>query len=125
MKITPILFVEAIEPALPFWTDRAGFTKTVEVPDGNRLGFAILEHEGAEVMLQTWSSAEQDSESAGRFARASRVPLFIEVPDFAAVLQRLGDWPVTMPVRDTFYGMREIGVEAPGGHLVVFAARLG
>jgi len=28
-KLTPVLFVEAIEPCLPFWTERLGFTKTV------------------------------------------------------------------------------------------------
>jgi len=46
MKITPILFVEAIEPALPFWTERAGFAKTVEVPDGGRLGLASRRRAG-------------------------------------------------------------------------------
>lgn len=124
MKITAVLFLDSIEPALPFWVDRLGFRKTVEVPEGNALGFVILEFDGAELMLQTRASAEKDSEAAGRFARDSRGALFVEVADFADTLRRLEGWPVTMPVRDTFYGMREIGVETPGGHLVVFAARV-
>ncbi len=28
---------------------------------------------------------------------------------------------ITVPERVTFYGMREIGVRAPGGHTVIFA----
>ena len=41
-KITPVLFVEEIEPCVKFWVDRFGFEKTVEVPDGNKLAFAML-----------------------------------------------------------------------------------
>ena len=33
MKITPVLIVEEIEKSLPFWIDRMGFAKTVEVPE--------------------------------------------------------------------------------------------
>jgi len=33
-KLTPILLVKEIEPSLPFWVDRLGFKKTVEVPEG-------------------------------------------------------------------------------------------
>ena len=42
MKITPVLFVDAIEPGLPFWIDKLGFTKTVEVPGEGGLAFVIL-----------------------------------------------------------------------------------
>lgn len=31
-KLTPVLYVESIEPALPFWEDRLGFQRVVEVP---------------------------------------------------------------------------------------------
>ena len=41
-KLTPILFVEKIEPAPPFWTQHLGFVKTVEAPDGGKLAFVIL-----------------------------------------------------------------------------------
>ena len=34
-KVTPVLYVEEIEPALPFWMDRLGFEKTAEVPHGD------------------------------------------------------------------------------------------
>ena len=53
MKITPILIVDEIEPSLNFWVAKLGFEKTVEVPEGDKLGFVILQKEGAEVMLQS------------------------------------------------------------------------
>ena len=56
MKITAVLVVEKIEPVLGFWVDRMGFIKTVEVPEGNSIGFAILARDGAELMLQTVES---------------------------------------------------------------------
>src|SRR6266581_4431744 len=43
-RITPVLLVKEIEPIIPFWVDRLGFAKTIEVPDGNNHGF--LRHEG-------------------------------------------------------------------------------
>jgi len=42
-KITPVLFAENVEPCVKFWVERLGFQKTVEVPDGNKLAFAMLQ----------------------------------------------------------------------------------
>lgn len=122
MKITPVLVVEQIEKSLPFWVDRMGFEKTIEVPEEGRIGFAILARDGAELMLQTVSSVLADQPEFAPLT-GSTTALFIEVEDFADVLRRLAGYPVDMPERITFYGMREIGVRDPGGHVVVFAAR--
>ncbi len=122
MKLTPVLIVEEIEKSLPFWVDRLGFQKTVEVPEGDRLGFVILANAGAELMLQTWESAAKDSPAAMWPQRGFSHGLFIEVEDFADIRRRLDGWPLALPERVTFYGMREIGVHEPGGHVVVFAA---
>src|SRR5260370_41597361 len=60
-RITPVLLVQEIEPVLPFWVDRLGFAKTVEVPAGNKLGFAAFQKGTAEVMYQTYASVEKDT----------------------------------------------------------------
>jgi len=60
-KITPVLFVEEVEPCIKFWMDRLGFEKTVEVPEGNKLGFAILRKGNVELMYQSYISADKDS----------------------------------------------------------------
>jgi uncharacterized glyoxalase superfamily protein PhnB len=123
MKITPILFVDAIEPSLPFWVDRLGFTKTAEVPEGDRLGFVILQHGSAELMLQTRASLGNDLPSLAADLGHPGGCLFLEVEDFADLLRRMDGADVVVPVRTTWYGMTEIVIRDPGGHDVVFAAR--
>ncbi len=123
MKITAVLLVEEIEKSLPFWVDRMGFEKTVEVPEGDRLGFAILVRGGAELMMQSMESARKDAPQFVPQAGSSVAALFIEVDDFADTARRLEGYPIALAERMTFYGMREIGVTEPGGHTVIFAAR--
>lgn len=123
MKITAVLIVDSIEKSLPFWVDRMGFTKTVEVPEEGGLGFAILVRDGAELMLQTVESVRKDAPQFVPKAASNNVGLFIEVDDFAGTLKRLAGYPIALPERTTFYGMREIGVFEPSGHTVIFAAR--
>ena len=123
MKITPVLMVEEIEKSLPFWIDRMGFVKTVDVPEGDRLGFVILVRDGAEIMLQSIESMRKDSPQFVPQGDSYNVGLFVEVEDFDDVLKRLEGHPTALPERTTFYGMREIGVREPSGHIVVFAAR--
>ena len=60
-KITPVLFVKEIEPVFPFWLDKLGFTKTIEVPEGNKLAFAAFKSGTAEIMYQTYASVEKDA----------------------------------------------------------------
>jgi uncharacterized glyoxalase superfamily protein PhnB len=124
MKLTPVLIVERVETSLPFWMDRMGFTKTVEVPEADGIGFAILEREGAELMLQSIASVRKDVAAFAPDAPTTKgCGIFIEVEDFEDVRRRLAGYPIVMPERLTFYGMREIGVAEPGGHTVIFAAR--
>ena len=121
MKITPVLIVDDIESSLPFWVERMGFEKTVEVPDGERLGFVILVREGAELMLQTKESVLKD-EPKFAVGTASRIAsLFVEANDFEDAVRRLQGYPIVMTERTTFYGMREIGVFDPAGNIVIFA----
>jgi hypothetical protein len=123
MKITAVLLVEEIEKSLPFWAERMGFEKIVEVPEGDRLGFVILAREGAELMLQTMESVRNDTPQFVPKAGTSVAALFIEVDDFADAARRLEGYAIALPERTTFYGMREIGLVEPGGHTVIFAAR--
>jgi uncharacterized glyoxalase superfamily protein PhnB len=121
MKLTPVLIVDAIEPCLAFWVDRLGFAVTVTVPHGDRIGFAILVKDGAEVMYQTRASVADDAPAALDPNGGHSAGLFVEVPDLSAVEQALKGVPLILPRRTTFYGMDEVGVRAPGGHVVVFA----
>ena len=123
-KLTPVLMVDAIEPCLPLWIDRLGWTKTVEVPEGDALGFVILAKDGAEVMYQTWMSVEKDVGHAPKRAVGTSVGLFIEVSSLDEIVEQLEGVPLVLPRRRTFYGMDEIGVAEAGGHTVVFAQQV-
>ena len=120
-KITPILFAQEIEPCIQFWTERIGFQKTVEVPEGNKIGFVMLEKNGLELMYQSFASVEKDNAATGEAARKGPSFLYIEVADIDAALAATKGAEMVMPVRDTFYHAREFGVKDPAGHYVIFA----
>jgi uncharacterized glyoxalase superfamily protein PhnB len=121
-KITPVLLVDQIEPILPFWIDRLGFTKAIEVPDGNKLAFVDFQKGSVEVMYQTYASVEKDAPPEMR-AAARRGPtyLYLEVDNLDAVLAAMKDVNKVMPERTAFYGMREFAVQDPAGHFITFA----
>lgn len=58
-KLTPVLVVDAIEPVMPLW-ESLGFRRTAEVPNGDVLGFVILQSDAAELMYQTFDSVRAD-----------------------------------------------------------------
>ena len=119
-KITANLIVDSVEEALGFWVDRLGFTKTVEVPEGERLGFVILTRDKTELMLQSKASMRKDVPAVAEGPHHAL--LYLEVEDLAPIRKALIDWPLLVPERTTFYGAHELIVKAPGGHTVFFAA---
>jgi hypothetical protein len=119
-RITPVLFVKEIEPVLPFWMDKLGFTKTIEVPHGNKIGFVALQKGTTEVMYQSFASLGEDMPLIAE-TRKGPTFLYIEVDNLDAVRNALKDFKIVQPERTAFYGMREIGFQEPGGHYVTFA----
>lgn len=120
-KLTPVLLVPEIEPCLRFWVERLGFQKTVEVPEGDRLGFAILQKGSVELMYQSYASAGKDVPAVAEVYRKGPSFLYVEVAELEPVLAALEGVEVVVPLRTTFYGSKEIGVKDPAGHVVVFA----
>jgi uncharacterized glyoxalase superfamily protein PhnB len=123
-RITPILFVQEIEPVLPFWVDALGFEKTIEVPHGDKLGFVALQKDGTEVMYQTYASLGEDMPQIAEAAKKGPTFLYIEVDNLDAILGGLKKHRMTMPERTAFYGMREVGFQDPAGHYLTFAQRV-
>lgn len=120
-KITPILFVQELEPCIHFWTERLGFQKTVEVPEGSKIGFAIVEKNGVELMYQSFASAEKDNAATGEAVRKGPSFLYIDVDDLDAALEATKGAEMVMQVRTTFYQAREFGIKDPAGHYLIFA----
>jgi uncharacterized glyoxalase superfamily protein PhnB len=119
-KLTPNLIVDSVEQGLAFWVDRLGFEKTVEVPEGERLGFVILKRGDLEVMLQSRASLQKDVPAIADGPQ--RAVLYLEVDSLDPIRKALSGWPLVVPERTTFYGARELIVRDPAGHVVFFSA---
>jgi uncharacterized glyoxalase superfamily protein PhnB len=120
-KITPVLFVPEVEPCIKFWIDRFGFQKIVEVPEGNKLGFAMLQKGSVELMYQSYASADKDVTTISQQVRKGPTFLYVEVDNLDETISAIEGSEVVMPVRNTFYGSKEIGIKDPAGHYVTFA----
>ncbi|HEY2364661.1 MAG TPA: VOC family protein [Candidatus Angelobacter sp.] len=120
-KITSILFAEELEPCIQFWIERMGFQKTIEVPEGNKIGFVLLEKNGLELMYQSFASVDKDNAATGAAVRKGPSVLYIEVADLDAALAATKGAEVVMQVRTTFYQSKEFGIKDPAGHYLIFA----
>ncbi len=119
-RVTAVLFVDRVEPTADFFK-RVGFAATIEVREGNGVGFALLEREGAQLMVETRDN-ERESTALRAVTRQSRgAVVFFEVDDLDAVVDVLRDAPVLVERHSTFYGADEITYTEPGGNLVTFA----
>jgi hypothetical protein len=119
-KVTPVLYVEEIEPVLSFWIDRLGFARVVELPEGDRLGFVILQKDGVEIMYQTRQSVQNDIPELANLPMKGSY-LFIEVEDLDAIEKALEGVRLVVPRRQTSYGADELIVREPTGNVVTFA----
>jgi uncharacterized glyoxalase superfamily protein PhnB len=120
-SIVANLIVPSIEDCLPFYIERLGFEKTVDVPHGDKIGFVILKRGALELMMQSRASVADDI--AGLADDTYRAVLYIEVDQLAPIRKALTGWPLVVPERTTFYGAREIIVRDPAGNVVLFASR--
>src|SRR4030095_1238444 len=121
-KSTPILHVKSIEPSLKFWTDRFGFKKTIEVPEGDHLGFVAIENDAVEVMYQTYAGMKSDpTNPLAKAADQGPSFLFMEVPDISAISDALRGAEIVQPLHESPYGAKEIVIREPGGHFVIFS----
>jgi uncharacterized glyoxalase superfamily protein PhnB len=119
-RLTPVLVVDAIEPALGFWVDRLGFKKTAEVPHEGRLGFVILERDDVQIMYQTRDSVTADVPALSKAPQRGTF-LYLVVDDLNAIATLLKDVTPVIPRRKTFYGADELIVREPSGNVVTFA----
>ena len=119
-KSTPILHVEAVEPGLKFWTERFGFQTTIQVPEGDHLGFAALDNGTVELMYQTYEGMK----NAGPLSEAAAQGpsfIFMEVSDIQTIKKALEQTEIVQDIHETFYGAQEIVAKEPGGHYVIFS----
>ena len=121
-KSTPILHVRSVEPCIKFWTERFGFAVTIQVPEGDHIGFVALENGNIELMYQTYSGMKADpSNPLAEAAEKGPSFLFMEVHDIQATIKSLNGAEIVQGLHETFYGAKEVVAKEPGGHFVIFS----
>ena len=120
-RSTPILHVQKVEPSLQFWTERFGFTPTVQVPEGNHIGFIALESGSIELMYQTYEGMQAEDNPLAQAVDKGPTFIFMEVPDINRVIKSLDGAEIVQGLHETFYGAKEIVAKEPGGHVVIFS----
>jgi uncharacterized glyoxalase superfamily protein PhnB len=120
-RSTPILHVKNVEPSLKFWTERFDFKISIQVPEGEHIGFAALENQKVELMYQTYEGMKGDANPLARAAEQGPSFIFMEVSDIDRVVDALKGAEVVQGVHDTPYGAKEVIAKEPGGHFVIFS----
>ena len=119
-RAAAVLLVESVEATRDFFR-RVGFEVTVEIPDGGATGFAMLERDGVQVMVETLDNGHEP-QALRNVTRASRhAAVFVEVDDLDEVIAALAGEKVLVEGHKTFYNSDELTYQEPGGHLVTFA----
>jgi hypothetical protein len=117
---TPVLFVDHVEPTRDFFL-QLGFGVAFDVPEGGRIGFAMVSKDGVNVMIETRGNTNEAAALREASVDSKRSVVFVEVDDLDAVIAALAGRRVFVERHTTFYKADEITYEEPGGHLVTFA----
>ena len=119
-RATPVLFVDRVEPTRDFFK-RVGFEVLAEVPAGKGVGFALLQKDGVQVMVETRGNENEPPVIQAVTRESRRAAVFVEVDDLDAVIGALAGSQVLVERHTTFYKSDELTYEEPGGNLVTFA----
>jgi hypothetical protein len=119
-SITPVLFVDRVEPTRDFF-QRTGFTVLFDVPEGDHLGFVGLARDGVQVMVETRGNSNEGPQLQALTRQSRHAVVFIEVDDLDAVIAAMKGAKVLVERHTTFYKSDEISYEEPGGNVVTFA----
>ena len=122
-RLTPNIFVDAIEPCIPFWSDILGFEVEMSAPGEDGFVFVMLKRGNVELMYQTVASLDDDLPALVPIVAGQTYTLFVEVTGLDDIAERLEAASIEpiQPRRTTFYGADEIWVQAPCGSIVGLA----
>ena len=131
-RLTPELLIADLTRSLHFWVDLIGFRVAYDRPED---GFAYLNLDGAQVMLETRSPLPRQWLTGPLEAPLGRgINFEIGVAAVEPILGRLdaAAWPLFMAVENAWYragaievGQRQFLVQDPDGYLLRLGAKLG
>lgn len=116
---TPILIVKSVEPTMKFFMDALGFEVLAKAEEGAGLGFVWLQHGIVDVMIQTEESLKGDMPTVS--GQTGNALMYLRVDNLDALAPKLEGLEQVVARRTTAYGMHEVVIREPGGHLVALA----
>ena len=115
MRVVPMIHVPDVGATVR-WYATLGFNPIRQNEEDGEVNWALLSSGETELMFSAGGKLTTDSRR--------EVDLYVHTEGVDEMHERLKDRvQVVEEPHDTFYGMREIGVHEPSGHIVVFAAR--
>jgi catechol 2,3-dioxygenase-like lactoylglutathione lyase family enzyme len=120
--ITPNLIVADMPRSVAFYRDVLGFAVDKTVPDEAPFVFAWMKRDETSVFLNAVEAVREEIPELASRPIGGTLGLFVVIKGIDALLARIdGKAPIVMPMRTTFYGMREFAVTDPDGYVLTFA----
>ncbi|RON09347.1 bleomycin resistance family protein [Pseudomonas brassicacearum] len=131
-RMVPELMVGDLRKSLDFWTTLIGFQVAYDRPEE---GFAYLDFDGVQVMLEQYDPLEGQWVTGPLEAPFGRgINFQMTIDSVEPILQRLTavEWPLFRPFADAWYrsgtvevGQLELLVQDPDGYLLRLVEYLG
>ncbi len=131
-KLVPEFLVTNLATSLHFWSKILGFSVAYDRPEN---GFAYLDLDGAQIMLEQRDEAERQWVTGPLEAPLGRgINFQIEMPAISPIIERLrlASWPLFMAPEEKWYrvgnaevGQRQFLVLDPDGYLLRLVMSLG
>jgi uncharacterized glyoxalase superfamily protein PhnB len=134
-KLTPNIIVGNVNETLDFYEQVLGFRLVMAVPEnsqevvtvrtaGTSLGFALIQRDTVELMLQSQASFSRELPAGGAPAVGGSFSLYLQVSDVEQLQERMRDKvTVVKPLHRTFYGAQEFWIRDGNGCILAFAGK--
>ena len=132
---TPNLMTTNVNASVNFYRDRLGFSLMMGLPfesqqpvealsDDIPLQFAMLNKDGAMLMIQHQQSLAEECKLFSNLSVAASGTFYLEVNNIDELTVAPGDdIEIVLPERVTFYGMREIWIRDNNGYVITLAQK--
>jgi uncharacterized glyoxalase superfamily protein PhnB len=134
-KITTNLMVGDVNETLNFYEKVLGFRLVMGVPEGSQqivttrddntpLGFAILQRDEVQLMLQSQKSLAAELPEFRKRSVGGAITLYIQVVSANELYEQIKDRVTILKhLQTTFYGAEEFYIRDGNGYVLTFAGR--
>ena len=121
-KLTTELICADVARSIDYYRDVLGFELTLHVPDAAPFVFARMHRDGVEIDLNQKEAA--DNEAFRNATLGGTFAMFIElegVDEAHKIVQRKAPHSIQGPIKEQFYGSRELTLRDPDGYYITLA----